>query len=291
MITLVQILAPIFLAAGLGFAWDRLGHRFETDFVTRLVTMVGTPALVFSALTAHGLSLADFGVTALAAVLAMAAFGVIGAAILRVARLPVRSSYLATLMLPNAGNMGLPIALFAFGEPGLALAIAFSTLITIGHFTVGLSLASGATSPRHLLTAPALYAMLAALGFIAAGTAPPVWLANTTDLLGGLTIPMMLLSLGVSLSRLRVAALGRSTFLGAARLSMGFVVGVGITRLFGLDQVAAGVVILQCSMPAAVLNYLWAARYGGPVEDVAGTIIVSTLLSFLTLPLLLWYVL
>jgi malate permease and related proteins len=291
MITLAQILAPIFIVAGLGFTWDRLGHRFETDFVTRLVTMVGTPALVFSALTSHGLSLASFGVTALAAVLAVTAFGAIGAAVLRLARLPVRSSYLSTLMLPNAGNMGLPIALFAFGEPGLALAIAFSTVITIAHFTVGLSLASGTTSSRHLLTAPALYAMLGALGFIAGGVAPPVWLANTTELLGGLTIPMMLLSLGVSLSRLHVAALGRSTLLGLARLGMGFAVGVGLARLFGLDQVAAGVVILQCSMPAAVLNYLWAARYGGPVEDVAGTIILSTLLSFVTLPLLLWYVL
>src|SRR3546814_9618769 len=109
----------------------------------------------------------------------MAAFGLIGTASLLLARLPVRS-YLPTLMLPTTGNMGLPVVLFAYGDKGLALAIAFSTIITIGHFTIGLSLASGRASPSHLLKAPVLYALLAALAFIATGIAPPRWLDNTT---------------------------------------------------------------------------------------------------------------
>lgn len=287
---LVPILVPIFVAAGLGFGWAKLGYSYDTDFVTRLVTQIGTPCLVFSTLTAHPLSLERFGLTMASAVIAMAIFGVVGAGLLYLAGMHIRS-YLPTLMLPNTGNMGLPIVLFAFGDQGLALAIAFSTMITIGHFTVGLALASGRASPKHLLTAPALYATLGAVAFIATGLPVPRWLANTTGLLGGLTIPMMLLSLGVSLARLRVASLGRSLFLGTVRLTMGFGVGVGLAWALGLDHTATGALVLQCAMPAAVLNFLWAARYHGPAEEVAGAIVVSTLMSFATLPLLLWYLL
>src|SRR3546814_7932496 len=110
----------------------------------------------------------------------MAAFGLIGTAALILARLPVRS-YLPTLMLPNTGNMGLPVVFFAYGDKGLALAIAFSTIITIGHFTIGLSLASVRASPTHLLKAPVLYTLLAALTFIATVLAPTRCLENHTD--------------------------------------------------------------------------------------------------------------
>lgn len=267
-----------------------MGHGFDTSFVTRLVTYIGTPCLIFSAMTDTGLTLEGFRVMAIAAMAAMVAFAVVGAAALKVARMPVRP-FLPSLMLPNTGNMGLPISLFAFGETGLALAIAFSTIITVGHFTIGVSLAAGRASGRELLFSPTLYALAAALAFMIAGAEPPLWLANTVGLLAGLTIPLMLISLGVSLGRMKVSNAKRSLFLGVVRVGAGFAIGIALAALLGLEGEVAGILAVQCAMPVAVLNYLFAARYGGPAEEVAGAVVFSTLVSFVSLPFLLAYLL
>jgi predicted permease len=290
LVELIPVLAPVFIAVGLGYLWARVGQAFHTDFVTRLVALIGTPCLAFSTLTTGHPDPGTFGTVALGAVLGVTVFAVVGGGAMRLAGIPVRP-YLPTVMLPNAGNLGLPVALFAFGEQGLALAIAFTMVIMILHHTVGVALAAGRASPATVARTPVIYAIAAGLAFVLTDTAPPVWLANTTGLLAGLTIPLMLISLGVSLASLRIANLRRSLSLALLRLGMGFVVGVGLVRLLGLDGVAAGVLMLQCAMPAAVFNYLYAARYDGPAAEVAGAVVLSTLIAFATMPVLLWFVL
>jgi predicted permease len=101
----------------------------------------------------------------------------------------------------------------------------------------------------------------------------------------------MLIAMGVSLARFRITSAGRSVLIAALRLGMGFVVGVGVAELFGLTGVMRGVTILQSAMPVAVFSYLFAVRYNRSPEEVAGTVVISTLLSFASLPALLWYVL
>jgi hypothetical protein len=288
---LLPVLAPVFISAGIGYGWARLGLAFDTEFVTRLVMTVGAPCLIFSALTRQPPALADFGWLAAAAVASAAACGAIGLLALVAARIREPAPYLPTIMFPNAGNMGLPVAYFAFGDAGLALAIAFSATVTLMHFSVGVALASGRVALGRLFATPAIYAALAALGLIALEIEPPQWIANTTRVLGDLVIPLMLIALGVSLARLKVAGLRRSLGVALLRLGPGFAAGLGLVWAFGLEGAAAGVTVLQCAMPAAVFNYLFAARYGGPAAEVAGAVVLSTALSFATLPAVLWLVL
>jgi len=101
----------------------------------------------------------------------------------------------------------------------------------------------------------------------------------------------MLITLGTSLAELRITTLGRSTALALLRLTMGFAVGVGVAHGLGLEGVARGVVIVECAMPAAVFNYLFAHSYNRRPAEVAGVVVISTALSFATLPALIWYVL
>ena len=115
----------------------------------------------------------------------------------------------------------------------------------------------------------------------------PLWLENSFTLLGSFTIPLMLLTLGVSLAQLQVKDFARSGWLAVARLSIGLMVGLAIAELMGLEGVIRNVVIIQSTMPAAVFNYLMAKRYQQSPEAVAGLVVMSTLLSFATLPLLL----
>jgi predicted permease len=117
-----------------------------------------------------------------------------------------------------------------------------------------------------------------------------VWVDSTLGLLGSLLIPLMLLALGNTLAGLRMNRIGTSLLWGAVRLVLGFAVAHVIAWSFGLEGVAKGVIVLQGSMPAAVFTYLFAARYNRSPEDVAGIVLSSTLISALTLPLLVAYV-
>ncbi|MBK8906629.1 MAG: AEC family transporter [Rhodospirillales bacterium] len=287
---LFAIVAPVFVCAGIGYGWTRVGRAFETEFVTTLVTNIAAPCLVFHTLATLTVGGAAFATMAGAAVAALIVCGLVSAAVLKVAGLPLRS-YLPPLMWPNTGNMGLPLNFLAFGEVGLGLAIAVFCVNSATHFTAGVAIVSGHASLRRLAQVPVLYAVAAALVFMASGTTPPAWITNTTKLLGGITIPTMLIALGVSLGRLGVQRLPVSLGLAMLRLALGFTVGVTLAWLLGLEGPARGVLIIQASMPAAVFNYLFAQRYGRSPEEVAGLVVLSTALSFATLPLLLWFVL
>lgn len=287
---LAAIVAPTLIVAAAGFVWARSGRPFQSGFVTALVTLVGTPFLVFSALTKHELDLAVIAQMASATVLAFCGFAAVGILVLRLAKLSLHS-YLPALIFPNTGNMGLPLCLFAFGEQGLALAIVFFTISATLQFTIGIGIAAGSADPNRLLRMPLTYAVLAALLVLIFDIPVPGWLANTSDLLGGITIPLMLVALGVSLAQLKVSNLGRGLSLSLVRLAPGTAIGFAVGWLLGLDEQATGVLVIQCGMPVAVFNYLFAELYQRQPAEVAGMIIVSTLISFATLPFLLAFLL
>tara|TARA_R110002095_G_scaffold211041_1_gene198762 strand:- start:3513 stop:4388 length:876 start_codon:yes stop_codon:yes gene_type:complete len=285
-----SILAPIFVCVGIGYGWSKSGKDFDTSLVTAIVTYFATPCLVFYALAKVTLDPANLWGMGLAALIANLAFVVIGSAVLAAFKLPQRA-FLQALTWPNVGNVGLPLCLLAFGQEGLALAVVFFTVYVILQMTVGVAFVSGSVSPRSLLKMPIIPATAFAAVFLFTELEVPTWLFNTTKLIGDLTIPLMLFTLGVSLASLKMASLKTAFGLSLLRLGMGFGVGLAIAWAMGLTGAAAGVVILQCSMPAAVFCYLFAQLYDQRPEEVAGLVIVSTFMGFAALPALLWFVL
>ncbi|MBX3497950.1 MAG: AEC family transporter [Alphaproteobacteria bacterium] len=287
---LFTIIAPVLLCVAIGYGWARLGRPFDPGFATALVSGIGAPCLIFSALTRLQVSPGALGTLALASLCCFAGMAVLGLIVLRLARLPAHS-YLPALMFPNGGNVGLPLCLLAFGEQGLALGIAWFAIAAMGQFTVGIGIAAGSFSPRALARQPLIYTLILALAFILAGSRPPEFIARTTEILGGMLIPLMLLSLGASLATLTISRPGRAFALSLVRLLGGFAVGLLVAWLFSLTGAARGVLLIQSAMPVAIFNYLFALRYEREPADVAGMIVITTLLSFLTLPALLLYVL
>lgn len=283
---LFSIVAPIFITAGLGFGWARSKRTWDTEFVTTLTYYIGTPCLVFSTLTGTPLTASAFATLALASLAVLGLCLIVALALLMLFRQPFRA-YLPAMIFPNAGNMGLPLCLFAFGDVGLALAIAYFSVTSIANFTLGVWIASGRTSPVELLKTPLIYAVAAALVFMSFDLKVPLWIDNTCQLIGGLTIPLILITLGVSLAGLKVANLPRAFLLSLFRLGLGLGAGLAVASIFGFEGLERGVIVLQSAMPVAVFNYLFAQRYGNSPEQVAGLVVVSTTLSFATLPLLL----
>lgn len=281
--------APVTVCALVGYLWAHRGLAYETAFVTRLVTYVGFPCLIFKTLVTVELDAAALVRMGGLALLTTAVFAALGVPILKLLRLELRA-FLPSLTFANTGNLGLSLCLLAFGEPGLALAIGYFVISSILVFVAGPAIASGQFAASAMLKVPMIWATLAASVVMALDWELPRWLFNSLNLLGGFAIPLMLMTLGVSLADLRVRNLRLGLVLSLVRLSMGFGVGWITAVLFGLEGVARGVVIVECAMPVAVFNYVYAQMYATRPTEVAGLVMVSTLLSFLTLPALMWFV-
>lgn len=286
----LPIIAPIFICVGIGWLWAKRGRPMDVKTVNMLVTNLGAPALVFSSLVRLSTTDEVLGQMALASLLALLVFAVVGAIVLRMGRLS-QATYLPSLVFTNCGNMGLPLSLFAFGEIGLEYAAVFFAISMTTMMLLGNWLISGEPTPRKALASPLPYAVIAAIGLRAAGWPAPAWIYNTTVLLGGMTVPLMLLTLGVSLASMRVGQMRRALGLAIFRLAMGVAVGFALAEAMGFTGALRGVLIIQCAMPAAVFNYLFAQSHGRHPEETASVIVLSTLVSFLTLPLLLRFVL
>ena len=187
------------------------------------------------------------------------------------------------------GQRGKPSAegYFAFGDEGLALGICVYATTAFLQFTLGQWFWSRELTLSSLIRSPLIGSVILAFGIIAAGITPPLWIMRSTELMGSFTIPIMQFTLGVSLARLRMTHLGRTLWLSVLKILGGGLVGLGVANALGLEGIAAGVLVLDCAMPVAVFNYMFAEKYGRSPTDVASVIVLSTLLSFGTLPLLL----
>jgi len=287
---LIAIIAPVFACAAIGFVWGRSAKPYDTEMVTNLVTLIGAPCLIFTALVSVKLDLAAMQEMALVSTIAIFSFAGIGFVILKASGQSIRS-FLPSLTFTNCGNVGLPLSFLAFGDPGIAFAAVYFAISTIIQFTLGIGLISGSASLGRFLRMPLIYAIALAVVVMTTSVVLPKWILNTLDILSGMTIPLMLITLGVSLARLQVKSLPRSTALSVLRLVMGFGVGVFLAWVFNLEGAARGVLILQSAMPVAVFNYLFSQRYNTNPTEVAGMVVISTILSFATLMPLLWFVL
>lgn len=287
---LAGILLPVFLLGLIGFLWQRRYRNFQREFVTSTVMNLGAPCLIIDTVAGIDFEASQFWRMLLAALVTLVATAVVGGILLRLCKLPLRS-FLPPLVFPNAGNMGLPICLFAFGERGLALAIAYYLVSAVMQFTLAPLFQASGRPLETLLRTPVVYAAAIGLGLLASGWELAPALGRTVELIGQVAIPLMLLAMGAALAGFRLAKVPLASGLGVARLAIGVVIGVAVARLLKLEPVAASVLILQSTMPAAIFNYLLAARYDRHPDEVAGSIVISTALSLAVLPVLLTWLL
>lgn len=283
---IATVLAPLFLCAGIGFAWTRTGRPFDAESMGNLVGNLALPCLVFSTMTKYQISPALFAHMAGIYTGSIIVFGAVGIGLARALGLDIRV-YGPPMMFSNCGNMGLPVCLFAFGEPGLAAAVSIFLTNAILNYTFGTAIFAGKLSHRAVTHNVLVYATLVALAMTALDIPPPTWLTNTTALLGTISVPFMIVALGASMARLHVSDLPRTIGLCLFRQLSSFAIGWSAATLTGLEGVERGVMILMCSMPVAVVNYLFAMRYDRRPEQVASMVLASTVIAYCMLPFVL----
>jgi predicted permease len=283
LLTVLQIVAPVFLLALIGFVWVKRGNEYRVAFVTQLAMTLSVPCLIFVALMKADIDREAMTVTFLAACVAYLAVTVVFTVVVKVMGLNVRT-YLAPLIFGNTGNLGLPLALFAFGEIGLSYAIIIFAVMAIYSFSFGIWLVSGGGSLMKIIKEPLVAATLLGALFLYQGWQTPLWLTNTLELIGQMAIPLMLITLGVALARLKADSFGRAfglaLFKAAVCAGLAWMTGM----YFELNPIALAVLVMQVSTPVAVTSYLLAEKYGADAGEVAGLVVVSTLLSVITIP-------
>ena len=281
------VVLPVLLCGLVGFAFAKFGLLFDKRMVGELVSYVGYPALVLSHLSAQHVSIGPFLHMMLAALVMMLAFGVVSFLFLRLVGLPVRA-FLSPMMLNNVGNVGLPVCALALGSAGLAYGLGFVAVVLLGVFTLGVWLPQGRVTLGDLYRKPVAYAVVIAIVLMATDTRLPDPLDKTLSILGGLAIPLMLMTLGHTLATLKFGAAWRGVYLSVFHLAMALSVASGIVALFGFTGTERAVVILMSIMPVSVATYLWIELYDpDDAPDVAGYILVSTILAIVVLPVVL----
>lgn len=283
-VTVLQVVAPVFLLALIGVVWVRLGYEYRVQFVTRLAMTIGVPALIFVSLMRTEIDRTALLGTIWASCAAYLAVTIVFFLLAKAAKLDTQT-YVAPLIFGNTGNLGLPLALFAFGEVGLGYAVIVFALMGIYSFTFGIWLVSGGGSPLKVLKEPMVGATLLGGLFMWQGWQTPIWLTNTLDLVGQMAIPLMLITLGVALARLTPTSFVRALILGMVKFLVCASIAYGIGIYFELAPIALAVLVLQISTPVAVTSYLLAEKYGADAGEVASLVVVSTLLSVVTIPI------
>lgn len=284
--TVLEITAPVFLLAATGFIWVKLGFEYRLAFVTRLCMTLAVPCLIFTSLMQAQIAPEALTALSLAALAAYGAVTVVMLILVRVTGLQMRT-HAAPMIFGNTGNLGLPLALFAFGPDGLSLAVIVFAIMAVWSFTFGVWLVAGGGSPLRVLREPVVGATVLGALFLWRGWQTPTFLTNALDLVGQMAIPLMLITLGVAVARLHPGRLGLAVALASVKVMICAAIAWGAGLWLNLGPVAHAVLVLQVSTPVAVTSYMLAEKYGADSDAVAGMVVVSTLLSVLYLPALL----
>jgi len=286
----LQIVAPVFILAAIGFVWVKAGGEYRVQFVTRLAMTLSVPCLIFTALMKTRIDPAALSEVVLATSLCYAALAGVSWGVVKLLRLEVRT-YLAPIVFGNTGNLGLPLALFAFGEVGLGYAVVIFAVMAVFSFTIGVWLVSGGGSVRAVFKEPMVGATLLGGLFLTRGWTTPDWVTNTLSLIGQMAIPLMLITLGVAVARLHPSGFVRPVFIAFLKFLLAVAIAWPVGQWFQLAPIPFAVLVLQISTPVAVTSYLLAEKYDADSDAVAGLVVMSTLLSVVTLPLTLSFLL
>ncbi|WP_440937046.1 AEC family transporter [Candidatus Pelagibacter sp.] len=292
-IKLFEVLFPVFFVVGIGYYLGKKNPKIDTTFITTFAANIGSPAMIIYSLNAEFISFEVFKSYFWYYLIAILCFFIVGVSLLYLLKVKDIIRELPPLLMPNTGNLGLPLSLFAYGQSGLGVAGAISALIILFHFTVGVFLADRKFNFDVVIKSPPFYAIIISVILLYYNIKLPTFVENTSSLLTYATIFLILMSLGIALTRLKVFSFNKALVCSVGRVILGPIIGFGVIKIFNLNGFAAGVLLIQCSMPSAVLNYLIATMYSSKkiVDSVASTIVVSTFISFITIPIVIFFAL
>ena len=283
LLRIVAILFPLFAITAAGYF---IGRRMRPQLAdaNTLNMDVFLPALVFAALVNREFRVTEFIPLSLATLVVVVASGLAAWWMARLTGLSPRT-LVPPMMFNNSGNLGLPLAVLAFGELALAPAVVMFMVSNLVHFSFGAWLLDHRVRVWTVWKVPSVLATLAGLAVGLAGLEiwPPLMIA--IRMLGEISIPLMLFALGVRLSDSRIASLGVGLYVAVARPIVGMLIAVAVMSIIDLPPQEQALLLVFGALPPAVLNYMFAERYRQEPDRVASMVLVGNIAALLFLPL------
>jgi len=281
-IKILSIIFPVFAIAGVGYLYGR--HKQpDMALINRLNMDLFVPALVFAALASKSFDVSRYGELALGGIAVILGSGLLAWPFVRILKVDVKT-FLPPMMFNNSGNMGLPLALLAFGETAVSAAVVLFIVEMLLHFTLGVYMLNRHINLISLLRMPMILATI--LGLLVGGFKLPLWepLYIMIKMMGDVAIPLLLFSLGVRLTAISF----KDWHLGIAGAiicpATGMLMAWLVAPLLNLPPLQYSLLIIFGALPPAVLNYLVAEQYHQEPEKVASIVMLANLGSLIVMP-------
>ena len=210
---LFEVLFPVFFVVGIGYYLGKKNPKIDTTFITNFAINIGTPAMILYSLTSTGITFEIFSNYFWYYLIAIVVFIIIGIIFLSLLNTKDIIRELPPFIMPNTGNIGMPLCLFAYGMEGLGVAASIGALIVLCHFTLGIFLADRKFNFIVILKNPPIYSIIISVILLYSKTDLPLFIENTTFLLMYATIFLILMSLGIALTRLKVFSSEKQSYL------------------------------------------------------------------------------
>ena len=289
LLRIIAIIFPIFAIVAVGYAYARV-KKPDMTFANQLNMDLFVPALVFAALANKSFDLMANWRLALGGTVIVLGSGLLAWPVAKLMKVPA-NTLLPPMMFNNSGNMGLPLMVLAFGEQALPLAVVLFFVENTLHYSLGTWMLDHHAKLWNLWRVPVIAAAIAglAVSLLRIELWAPLYIG--IKMLGDVSIPLLLFSLGVRLtdSVARDVQLG---LVGAALCPLaGMAIAWAVAPLLGVDDMQAGMLLIFGALPPAVLNYIFAEKYKQEPERVASIVMIGNTASLLFIPMALFFAL
>lgn len=282
-VRIIEILVPLFTITAVGYF---VGRRMRPDLsqANKLNMDVFVPALVFSALASRGFSIEGFVSLGAATLVVVIGSGAVAWLMAKVLRIELRT-LVPPIMFNNCGNLGLPLAVLAFGDSALAPMVVMFVISNLLHFSYGAWLLDRSISVWSVWRIPLVLATFAGLGVVIGDIV--IWepLLLAIRMLGEISIPLMLFALGVRMADSTIGQIGHGTMVAVARPLIGMLLVFAVLPFIDLPPEQRALLIMFGALPPAVLNYIFAERYEQEPATVASMVLIGNLAAVISLPI------
>ncbi|WP_445358163.1 AEC family transporter [Microbulbifer sp. ANSA005] len=284
-----EVIIPVFICVLIGYLFAASKQELNSKMVSKLMAHIGYPALILDHMLGQQIVLGRFLWMLLAAFLMYSLMSVLALLFLSLFRQNIRT-YFSCLSMNNVGNIGLAVCALAFGHAGVLYGIAFVVVGMIFFFVVAPGVTSGSWSAKEIMLSPAIYSVVFSIVALIFNISLPKPVMSSLNILGGMAIPLMLLTLGHSLAQIKLGDTKIGLVFAIGHIILGGAVALILINLFNFTGAMRGVLILQSLMPCAVSTYLWISIYRPQdTPKISGIIFLSTIMSIFILPVVLTY--
>ena len=248
------------------------------------------PALLFSIFTSKDFNLLDYHSLAIGGCVVIIISGLLAIIVSKVFGFNTKT-FVPPAMFVNAGNMGLPLALFAFGKAAIPAAVVLFFIENTLHFTLGIKIIDRKSSIINVLRIPMVVASLVGVAISLVQYNMPELIITPIRMIGEIAIPLMLFSLGVRLIDIdfndwKIGIVGA-----ICRPLVGIFSVLLILPWLSLNEINSAQLIIFAILPPAVLNFMVSEKYNQEPKKVASIVLIGNVFSIISVPIALYFLL